>query len=94
MGNPTAGPGFAGRHLPRPWNLSHSDIVQQVPLQYIEAGSQIVLTNTFRANRISLASYNLADRVAAINREGVRISLRPREDGPTYLPRSARPARC
>ena len=66
--------GLPGGTCPDQWNLSHADIVQQVPLQYIEAGSQIVLTNTFRANRISLASYNLADCVAAINREGVRIS--------------------
>ena len=61
---------------PDQWNLSHPDIVEQVPLSYLEAGSQIVLTNTFRANRISLASYNLADRVVEINREGVRISRR------------------
>ena len=50
------------------------------------AGSQIVLTNTFRANRISLASYDLADRVAAINREGVRdFSPGRRQDGPACL---------
>jgi methionine synthase I (cobalamin-dependent) len=68
--------GLPGGVCPDQWNLSHPDIVEQVPLSYLEAGSQIVLTNTFRANRISLASYNLADRVVEINREGVRISRR------------------
>jgi methionine synthase I (cobalamin-dependent) len=68
--------GLPGGVCPDQWNLLHPDIVEQVPLSYLEAGSQIVLTNTFRANRISLASYNLSDRVAEINREGVRISRR------------------
>ncbi|MHB8861781.1 MAG: homocysteine S-methyltransferase family protein [Pirellulaceae bacterium] len=66
--------GLPGGACPDQWNLSHADLVQQVPLRYIEAGSQIVLTNTFRANRIALASYNLADRVIEINQAGVRIS--------------------
>ncbi|MHB8970801.1 MAG: homocysteine S-methyltransferase family protein [Pirellulaceae bacterium] len=68
--------GLPSGACPDQWNLSHPDIVEQVPRSYLEAGSQIVLTNTFRANRISLASYNLADRVVEINREGVRISRR------------------
>jgi methionine synthase I (cobalamin-dependent) len=37
--------------------------VEQVPRSYVEAGSQIVLTNTFRANRVALAGYGLSDRV-------------------------------
>ncbi len=36
---------------PDEWNLSHPDLVQQVPQAYVDAGSRIVLTNTFRANR-------------------------------------------
>ena len=66
--------GLPGGVCPDEWNLSHPDIVDQVPRRYVEAGSQIVLTNTFRANRIALASYNLADKVAEINRRGVEIS--------------------
>ena len=60
--------------VPDEWNLSHPEIVDQVPRRYVEAGSQVVLTNTFRANRIALASYNLADNVVDINRRGVEIS--------------------
>jgi len=66
--------GLPGGVCPDEWNLSHPDIVDQVPRRYVEAGSQIVLTNTFRANRIALAAYNLADKVAEINRRGVEIS--------------------
>ena len=66
--------GLSGGVCPDEWNLSRPDIVDQVPRQYVDAGSQIVLTNTFRANRIALASYNLADKVVDINRRGVEIS--------------------
>jgi methionine synthase I (cobalamin-dependent) len=59
---------------PDQWNLTHPEAVAEVPRAYFEAGSQIVLTNTFRANRIALADYGLADRASAINRAGAEIS--------------------
>jgi methionine synthase I (cobalamin-dependent) len=40
----------------------------------VDAGSRILLTNTFRANRLALASSGLDDRVEAINRAGVAIA--------------------
>ncbi len=68
--------GLSGGACPDQWNLSHPDVVEQVPRAYAAAGSQIVLTNTFRANRIALAGYDLADQAVAINRIGVEISKR------------------
>jgi 5-methyltetrahydrofolate--homocysteine methyltransferase len=61
---------------PDEWNLSHAAQVEEIPRAYAEAGSRIVLTNTFRANRVALAGYGLAEQVAAINRAGVEISRR------------------
>jgi 5-methyltetrahydrofolate--homocysteine methyltransferase len=61
---------------PDEWNLSHAARVEEIPRAYAEAGSRIVLTNTFRANRVALAGYGLAEQVAAINRAGVEISRR------------------
>ncbi len=55
-------------------NLTHPTKVESVAQSYREAGSQIILTNTFRANRISLAGYGLADRTVAINHAGVALS--------------------
>ncbi len=72
--------GLAGGTCPDQWNLSHPDVVQQVPRAYIEAGSQIVLTNTFRANRVALAGYGLAAQAVDINRAGVEISRRAAGD--------------
>lgn len=58
------------------WNLSHPERVEEVARSYVDAGSQIILTNTFRANRIALEKDPLGDRIAAINRAGVEISRR------------------
>ena len=72
--------GLTGGACPDQWNLSHPDDVEQVPRAYVEAGSQIVLTNTFRANRVALASYDLAEQVVEINQAGVAISRRAAGD--------------
>jgi len=56
------------------WNLTKPHLVCQVAESYVQAGSRIVLTNTFRANSISLAHYGLQDQCAAINRAGVKAS--------------------
>lgn len=65
---------------PDQWNLTHADLVQQIPSEYVDAGSQIVLSNTFRANRIALADYGLADQAAEIARAGAEISRRAAGD--------------
>jgi len=59
---------------PDSWNLDHPDLVEEVARQYVEAGSQVILTNTFGANRFILKGFDLADEVEAINSAGVEIS--------------------
>jgi 5-methyltetrahydrofolate--homocysteine methyltransferase len=61
---------------PDAWNLSHPARVEEIARAYVEAGSRIVLTNTFGANRITLARHGLAEEAAEINRAGVEISRR------------------
>lgn len=56
------------------WNLAHPERVLAVARSYVEAGSRVILTNTFRANPISLAGHSLEGKTREINREGVRIS--------------------
>lgn len=60
--------------FPDLWNLTHADRVAEVAQAYVQAGSQIILTNTFGANRIRLAEQSAAGQVAEINRRGVEIS--------------------
>jgi len=68
--------GLASGECPDAWNLSHPDHVGVVAQSYVDAGSRVILTNTFGANRLRLAGFNLADQTAAINRAGVAISRR------------------
>lgn len=66
--------GLADGEVPDLWNLTHPDKVAELARAYVQAGSQIILTNTFGANRLRLAQYGCADRVNEINEAGVRIS--------------------
>lgn len=68
--------GLALGEMPDFWNLSHPDRVEAVARAYVDAGSQIILTNTFRASRIALGNHPEVDRVAEVNRAGVEISKR------------------
>lgn len=67
--------------IPDSWNLLHPDRVEEVARAYVEAGSRVILTNTFRANRIAFGKHPDADRVAEINRAGVEISRRAARGG-------------
>src|SRR5487761_2348648 len=55
-------------------NLSDPGLILSVHEEYLQAGAEILETNTFGANRIRLAHHGLADKVAAINKAGVRIA--------------------
>ena len=56
------------------WNLSHPEKVKEVAAAYIQAGSDIILTNTFGSNRFVLAKHGAEGKVAELNRAGVRLS--------------------
>lgn len=68
--------GLATGECPDAWNLSHPERVEAVARGYVDAGSRVILTNTFGANRIALARYGLDGQADAINRAGVEISRR------------------
>ncbi|MBN1248278.1 MAG: bifunctional homocysteine S-methyltransferase/methylenetetrahydrofolate reductase [Anaerolineae bacterium] len=57
-------------------NLEDPAAVAEVHRAYTDAGSDIILTNTFGANRYKLAEHGLAERVGEINRAGVDLARR------------------
>jgi homocysteine S-methyltransferase len=57
-------------------NLTQPEIVLAVHQEYVRAGADILESNTFGANRIKLGSFGLADKLHAVNVEGVRIARR------------------
>jgi methionine synthase I (cobalamin-dependent) len=72
--------GLPAGTIPDTWNLSHPERVEAVARAYVEAGSQIILTNTFRANVVAMSDW-LKDDLDAINRAGVGISRQVAEHG-------------
>jgi homocysteine S-methyltransferase len=55
-------------------NLKNPDIVARIHREYIDAGAEIIETNTFSGNRLRLAQFHLEDRIEEINRRGVEIA--------------------
>src|SRR5271170_7470637 len=55
-------------------NLSQPDLVRTVHEEYLQAGAEIIETNTFGANALRLQRYGLADRVVEINRAGAEVA--------------------
>lgn len=65
--------GLPAGTIPDLWNLTHPDRVEEVARAYAEAGSEVILTNTFRANSVAMSGVSQAD-LDAINRAGVALS--------------------
>jgi 5-methyltetrahydrofolate--homocysteine methyltransferase len=59
---------------PDGWNLQNSEAIERVAQSYVDAGSRIILTNTFGASRVMLERHSLSEKAAAINRAGAEIS--------------------
>ena len=57
-------------------NLTRPDIIFDIHCKYIEAGADIIESNTFSANRISQEEYGLAGISGALAREGAAIARR------------------
>jgi methionine synthase I (cobalamin-dependent) len=56
------------------WNISHSQVVQKIHQEYIKAGADIILTNTFGASRIKLSSFDRENDILQINEMAVNIA--------------------
>ena len=71
--------GLEAGEPPELWNVENSQAVEAIALGYVEAGSDIVLTNTFGGSRLKLEKARLEDRTAELNRIGAEISKRAAE---------------
>ena len=74
-----------GVHLSRCFdelNLSNPDLVGKIHHNYINAGAEVIETNTFGANRFKLAQHALADKLPEIVSSGVRIAREAADSKP------------
>ena len=66
--------GAAPGELVELWNVRRPDDVARAATACLAAGAQIVLTNTFRANRFELAKARAASQLAEVNLAGARLA--------------------
>jgi methionine synthase I (cobalamin-dependent)/5,10-methylenetetrahydrofolate reductase len=57
-------------------NIKNPLVVERIHREYIEAGSEIIATNTFSANRLRLSQFHIEDKLREINLCGVEIARR------------------
>lgn len=55
-------------------NITSPNLVSDIYKEYIDAGAQVITTNTYGANRVNLTGYNLSDKVEDIVKAGVTIA--------------------
>lgn len=56
--------------------ITRPDVIEDIHRQYVQAGADIISTDTFNANAISLADYSMSELAREISREGARIARR------------------
>lgn len=66
--------GLPPGHCPELWNVENPSAVQAVAVSYANAGSNIVLTNTFGGSVIKLQKYGLEERADELNSAGIEIA--------------------
>ena len=74
MGTTLFSLGLEGGGCPELLNVEQADLVEKVHRGFIDAGSDIILTNTFGGNRLRLALHNLESRVGELNANAVAIA--------------------
>lgn len=61
-------------------NLSRPDLIRSIHKEYIDAGADVILTNTFGANRFKLEKFGLGNKVYDINYAGAKLAKEAAED--------------
>ena len=74
MGTMLIRSGISPGDCPEAWNVDQPENIRAVHRGYIQAGSRIILTNTFGGTGIRLRRHNLEGRVGELNREAARIA--------------------
>ena len=90
MGTMLQAEGLAAGECPELWNLTKPESVTGIHKKYIEAGADMVLSNTFGANRLKLEKFNLDGKLREINEAGVKNAKTAAGNSPARRSRRAK----
>ncbi|MDR3602605.1 MAG: homocysteine S-methyltransferase family protein [Desulfosporosinus sp.] len=82
--------GLTGAEASESWNLSNPEEVKNLYNQYQVAGSDVIQTNTFPGNRVTLGKHGLGDKTYQLNFAGVKLAKEITGDS-TYVAASVGP---
>lgn len=74
MGTMLQAAGLSAGECPEEWNMTHPDRVGDIHRQYLDAGCDLLLTNTFGGSRLKLQRFGLGTLVEEVNRAGVQLA--------------------
>ena len=55
-------------------SLTRPDVIQEIHASFLDVGCDVIETNTFRANRLSIAEYGLEDQIGELNRAAAQLA--------------------
>lgn len=84
MGTMLMKAGLEAGDSPEKWNILHPETIQEIHRSYIQAGAQIILTNTFGGNRFRLALHRIDDRAEELN-QAAAVNARAEADAAPHL---------
>ncbi|MCS7247221.1 MAG: betaine--homocysteine S-methyltransferase [Anaerolineales bacterium] len=85
MGTMLMSKGLEAGQAPERMNLERPEIVKEIHKAYIEAGSMLILTNSFGANRYRLQRHGLEDRVRDVNQAAARLAREVADEYPEVV---------
>ncbi|MCM3710509.1 bifunctional homocysteine S-methyltransferase/methylenetetrahydrofolate reductase [Sporosarcina luteola] len=66
-------------------NVEKPEIIEKIHREYIDAGADVIQTNTYGANSLKLARYGMESRVKELNEAAIRIAKRAAAPGNQYV---------
>ncbi len=81
MGTELMKHGFSPGECPEKWNIEKPDVIKSIHRSYFEAGSDVVLTNSFGGSQLKLFSYGLDKQCYELNRKAGLLANAVKPDG-------------
>jgi 5-methyltetrahydrofolate--homocysteine methyltransferase len=85
MGTSLFALGLESGDPPELWNLTHPEVVSTVHRGYVDAGADLMLTNSFGGNTFRLKLHNLQDRVIELNRAAAVLAKRVADEAEGHV---------